>query len=242
MKALYNKDVKNIIGLDTNKITLSESFNIKEVIKMKKYIFSFIIVISLFSLSIVHASNVNLNKVTNQNITIKINSSDANLNLDSNVKVVNESLTETSNQLAVKKNFIKNYNIFIPIELNNIATLRTVDGHNRSENGINVSLYIDYATSSDNNQVKVNKIYGNFSYPDDLYYLTNRIVGCHSGVSSYGYVFNQEIDSDSFDFDLDWDYVDRLFGDLSPRAWIEAISHVYDMVGSHKIVIEFPFS
>lgn len=242
MKALYNKDVKNIIGLDTNKITLSESFNIKEVIKMKKYIFSFIIVISLFSLSIVHASNVNLNKVTNQNITIKINSSDANLNLDSNVKVVNESLTETSNQLAVKKNFIKNYNIFIPIELNNIATLRTVDGHNRSENGINVSLYIDYATSSDNNQVKVNKIYGNFSYPDDLYYLTNRIVGCHSGVSSYGYVFNQEIDSDSFDFDLDWDYVDRLFGDLSPRAWIEAISHVYDMEGSHKIVIEFPFS
>lgn len=242
MKALYNKDVKNIIGLDTNKITLSESFNIKEVIKMKKYIFSFIIVISLFSLSIVHASNVNLNKVTNQNITIKINSSDANLNLDSNVKVVNESLTETSNQLAVKKNFIKNYNIFIPIELNNIATLRTVDGHNRSENGINVSLYIDYATSSDNNQVKVNKIYGNFSYPDDLYYLTNRIVGCHSGVSSYGYVFNQEIDSDSFDFDLDWDYVDRLFGDLSPRAWIEAISHVYDMEGSHKIVIQFPFS
>ena len=242
MKALYNKDVKNIIGLDTNKITLSESFNIKEVIKMKKYIFSFIIVISLFSLSIVHASNVNLNKVTNQNITIKINSSDANLNLDSNVKVVNESLTETSNQLAVKKNFIKNYNIFIPIELNNIAILRTVDGHNRSENGINVSLYIDYATSSDNNQVKVNKIYGNFSYPDDLYYLTNRIVGCHSGVSSYGYVFNQEIDSDSFDFDLDWDYVDRLFGDLSPRAWIEAISHVYDMEGSHKIVIEFPFS
>lgn len=242
MKALYNKDVKNIIGLDTNKITLSESFNIKEVIKMKKYIFSFIIVVSLFSLSIVHASNVNLNKVTNQNITIKINSSDANLNLDSNVKVVNESLTETSNQLAIKKNFIKNYNIFIPIELNNIATLRTVDGHNRSENGINVSLYIDYATSSDNNQVKVNKIYGNFSYPDDLYYLTNRIVGCHSGVSSYGYVFNQEIDSDSFDFDLDWDYVDRLFGDLSPRAWIEAISHVYDMEGSHKIVIEFPFS
>lgn len=242
MKALYNKDVKNIIGLDTNKITLSESFNIKEVFKMKKYIFSFIIVVSLFSLSIVHASNVNLNKVTNQNITIKINSSDANLNLDSNVKVVNESLTETSNQLAVKKNFIKNYNIFIPIELNNIATLRTVDGHNRSENGINVSLYIDYATSSDNNQVKVNKIYGNFSYPDDLYYLTNRIVGCHSGVSSYGYVFNQEIDSDSFDFDLDWDYVDRLFGDLSPRAWIEAISHVYDMEGSHKIVIEFPFS
>ena len=242
MKALYNKDVKNIIGLDTNKITLSESFNIKEVIKMKKYIFSFIIVISLFSLSIVHVSNVILNKVTNQNITIKINSSDANLNLDSNVKVVNESLTETSNQLAVKKNFIKNYNIFIPIELNNIATLRTVDGHNRSENGINVSLYIDYATSSDNNQVKVNKIYGNFSYPDDLYYLTNRIVGCHSGVSSYGYVFNQEIDSDSFDFDLDWDYVDRLFGDLSPRAWIEAISHVYDMEGSHKIVIEFPFS
>lgn len=242
MKALYNKDVKNIIGLDTNKITLSESFNIKEVIKMKKYIFSFIIVVSLFSLSIVHASNVNLNKVTNQNITIKINSSDANLNLDSNVKVVNESLTETSNQLAIKKDFIKNYNIFIPIELNNIATLRTVDGHNRSENGINVSLYIDYATSSDNNQVKVNKIYGNFSYPDDLYYLTNRIVGCHSGVSSYGYVFNQEIDSDSFDFDLDWDYVDRLFGDLSPRAWIEAISHVYDMEGSHKIVIEFPFS
>ena len=242
MKALYNKDVKSIIGLDTNKITLSESFNIKEVIKMKKYIFSFIIVVSLFSLSIVHASNVNLNKVTNQNITIKINSSDANLNLDSNVKVVNESLTETSNQLAVKKNFIKNYNIFIPIELDNIATLRTVDGHNRSENGINVSLYIDYATSSDNNQVKVNRIYGNFSYPDDLYYLTNRIVGCHSGVSSYGYVFNQEIDSDSFDFDLDWDYVDRLFGDLSPRAWIEAISHVYDMEGSHKIVIEFPFS
>jgi hypothetical protein len=242
LKALYNKDVKSIIGLDTNKITLSESFNIKEVIKMKKYIFSFIIVVSLFSLSIVHASNVNLNKVTNQNITIKINSSDANLNLDSNVKVVNESLTETSNQLAVKKNFIKNYNIFIPIELDNIATLRTVDGHNRSENGINVSLYIDYATSSDNNQVKVNRIYGNFSYPDDLYYLTNRIVGCHSGVSSYGYVFNQEIDSDSFDFDLDWDYVDRLFGDLSPRAWIEAISHVYDMEGSHKIVIEFPFS
>lgn len=212
----------------------------KEEIAKKKFISCFIIFLffcfsnNILATEITSNNNLENNIIETSYTTITPDS--VILNGDAQV------LNTTVQELPDENRILKKYEFFIPIKNSSNPSLFNLDGHSKNESGINVSIYVDYSISSDNSKVKINRFYGNWYYQNDLYYLTDRLIGCHSGLNFDGNSFNQKIYSDSFDYYLNWGYVDRLFGPMSPRAWAEATAHVYDMEGSHRIVIEFPFS
>lgn len=157
-------------------------------------------------------------------------------------KVISSTFSQ-NNDDENEKSFTAGYEIFIPLQNNeNEISPMNIDGSSKDEAGVKAELYVDYDISANNEQVRVNRVYGSWK-PGNMYYLTDRVVGCHSGINFYKpRRFEEKVYSNSFNFKLNWGYVDRTWGDASPRAWSEATVKVSGMGGSHRIEIMFPFS
>lgn len=130
------------------------------------------------------------------------------------------------------------YEAFVPIDAN---MSRTTTGGSQDEAGVYAYLNVNYDVNNTNEKVRVNSIDGGWVPSQSYYYLTDRVVGVHSGTFTGKRMENYPT-SDTFYYITGWDYNDRVWGDASPRAWSEAIIHIRDMTSTHTICIEFTFS
>ncbi|NEW65990.1 hypothetical protein H1220_00305 [Carnobacteriaceae bacterium zg-84] len=214
---------------------------------MKKVIsvVTFLIILLFINFGFVSAEEADFN-IQNLDVTV-VNVDDLQLRqvgdkielTSDKVKVLNVTHKQTLSTFA-RKSYTAGYEIEIPLEKNTIGEDRDVDGSSKYIAGVKAELYVDYDVSSNNEKIRVNRIYGSWK-PGDIYYLISRKVGCHSG-SGTGKLFQTDVSTNSFSYSLNWGYNVRLWGPLSPRAWSEAVSRVSGMSGTYLIKIEFPFS
>lgn len=134
------------------------------------------------------------------------------------------------------------YDVFIPIEelSDEISTL-TSTGGSQTEGGVTAKLYVDYDVSSNNEKVRLNKVWGSWSPSSSMYYLSTRSVNAHSGFP-YGNRLTKSPSSNSFSYTTGWGFNDRIWGDSAPRAWSSAKIHITGMTATHTINVEFTYS
>nr|WP_312984203.1 hypothetical protein [Clostridioides sp.] len=134
------------------------------------------------------------------------------------------------------------YDVFIPLEeIKSEISPFTVEGGSKTSGGITAKLYVDYDVSSDNQKVRLNKVYGSWTPTSSLYYTTNRSVTAHTGTSAYGKKITKKPPS-NFSYTTGWGYNVRIWGSSAPRAWSTATAHVNGMSGTHTIKVEFTYS
>ncbi|MBC6316971.1 hypothetical protein [Listeria grandensis] len=136
----------------------------------------------------------------------------------------------------------ENYDVYIPIEsTENIRTARDAFGNMKTAGGVTAKLNVDYNTSANNENVRLNKVYGSWKPSNNMYYLTDRKVGAHSGVG-YGKTINKAPTSNSFSYTTGFGYNKRVWGQAAPRAWNSAKIHVSGMTATYTIKVEFTYS
>lgn len=82
------------------------------------------------------------------------------------------------------------YDIFIPLDdPQNITPLDT-SGGTQNRGGITATLYVNYDINSTNEQVRLNRVYGGWAPSASMYYVTDRVVGAHSGIGTGKKVYN----------------------------------------------------
>ncbi|MBC1373717.1 hypothetical protein HB847_15290 [Listeria booriae] len=134
------------------------------------------------------------------------------------------------------------YDVYIPIETTgNVKLLRDAFGNTKTAGGVTAKLNVDYNTSANNEQVKLNKVYGSWKPSNNMYYLTDRKVGAHSGVA-YGKTINKTPTTNSFNYTTGFGYNKRVWGQAAPRAWSSAKIHVSGMTATYTIKVEFTYS
>ncbi|KNF09411.1 hypothetical protein CLPU_3c01890 [Gottschalkia purinilytica] len=156
---------------------------------------------------------------------------------------------ETKNNMKVNsirsnnESLTVGYDVFVPIEDPNSTGITPFDtaGGSKTSGGVTAKLYVDYDVSGNNEQVRLNRVYGSWTPSSSLYYLTNREVGAHSGFLT-GKSMKKNPTSDTFSYTTGWGFNDRFWGDASPRAWSSAIARVHGMTATHTISVEFTYS
>lgn len=135
------------------------------------------------------------------------------------------------------------YDIFIPIEnLNSIGTTPfTSTGGSQTSGGVTAKLNVNYDVSSNNQQVRLNSVYGSWTPSSSMYYLSDRSVNAHSGLI-WGKKLTKAPTSNSFSYTTGWGFNQRIWGDSAPRAWNSAKIHIVGMTATHTIKVEFTYS
>lgn len=145
------------------------------------------------------------------------------------------------------KSVVEGHEIFIPSEeIGNqkdsnssiVASTYDTDGKTKNAGGVTARLNVAYDMGTE--KIRLNKIYGSWT-PSSGYYLTNRKVNAHTG-QIWGYKIAKTPTTNSFSYNTGFGYNPYAGGgDISPRAWSSAISHVSGMTATYTIQIEFTF-
>lgn len=155
---------------------------------MKKFLKLFTSISLIFSLLLLiqvgeSYANDNLfdaNKVNNSQIKITITNNQTgetnilnSTDIKNNMKVNSIKLNDEDESVKV------GYNVFIPIKNSNSTEITPFDttGGTETTGGVTAELYVDYDVSLNNEQVRLNKVYGSWTPSSNLYYLTDREVG-----------------------------------------------------------------
>ena len=118
------------------------------------------------------------------------------------------------------------------------------EGKDHEVEHVKARLSVTYKLSANKEQIKVTNFNGGWTTPNSLYYLTDRQVGLHTGVAGL-YSLQENISTNSFNYDLNWDYTDRSpSGITQPRAWSDARIQIAGMETSKGtlISIDMPFA
>lgn len=150
-----------------------------------------------------------------------------------------KSMMSLNSMASNDESIVVGYDVFIPIE----SSITTYDssGSQKTEGGVTAKLYVDYDVSSNNEQVRLNKVYGSWTPSSNMYSLSNRTVDAHSG-SGTGKKLSKKPSSNSFSYSTGWGYNNRVWGDASPRAWSSAKISISGMTATHTIKVEFTYS
>ncbi|WP_306978403.1 hypothetical protein [Alkalibacillus salilacus] len=139
----------------------------------------------------------------------------------------------------------KGYDVFIPIpneDENSDSeqiTTQSTSGRTETSGGVTAKLNVDYDVSIDNEQVRLNRVFGSWDSENYLD-IIGREVTAHSG-SLTGNKINRTPLYNRFSYTTGWDYNDRLVGDLAPRAWSTANVSVQGG-GSFTVEVEFTYA
>lgn len=154
-------------------------------------------------------------------------------------KVVKAEVTPSVMTRSVDGSIDAGCDIYIPIDSG--ISLYTDEGGSKSSGGVTAKLNVNYNLSANNEQIKVNRLYGSWVPDSNNYTLSDRVAAVHSGVIS-GKKLEKYPTSNSFSYTTGWGYNDRaLSTDAGPRAWSEATIHVIGMTATHDITVEFTF-
>ncbi len=196
-----------------------------------------LVLIFTFGLLVPNKSYANDTSLNSKQITVSVTNDETGeiTFLDS----ADYTLSKSMSRSLLSDSTVEGYDIFVPLE--SLKTTRDSTGQQQTSGGITAKLYVDYDVSTNNEKVRLNKIYGSWTPSSNLYYLTDRKVNAHSGVV-YGKSFSAIPTANNFSYTTGWDYNIRLLGDASPRAWSSAISHISGMTATYTIKVEFTYS
>lgn len=135
------------------------------------------------------------------------------------------------------------YDVYVPISKIDPALITPLDtdGRTKTEGGVKAKLFVDYDVSSDNERVKLKKVYGGWYPTHNMYYMTSRKVDAHTGALT-GKKLKETPSKDTFSYTTGWGYNDRVWGEAAPRAWSSAVIKISGMTATHTIKVEFTFS
>ncbi|NLJ98912.1 MAG: hypothetical protein GX320_06575 [Tissierellia bacterium] len=217
---------------------------------MKKVLILFISVSLIFSLSLLihadksHASDnlVDVKMLDKGQVKITIINDQTGETKVLNSKDI-ENNVEVNSIRSNEESMTVGYDIFIPVEDLNPKGITPLDttGGSKTSGGITARLYVNYDVSSNNERIRLNRVYGSWTPKSSLYYLTNRVVNAHSG-AIYGKKLTKYPTSNSFSYTTGWGYNYRALGSASPMAWSSAKAHVHGMTLTHTIIVEFSYS
>lgn len=172
-----------------------------------------------------------LDPIETQN-NIKINSVDTKSSIKNNSSKFNDD------------SVVVGYDVFIPIENSNSSGITPMDssGGSKTSGGVTATLNVDYSLRTNNNQqeIRLNKVYGSWTPSANMYYLSNRKVDAHSG-SVWGSSISRIPTSNSFTYNTGFGYNYYATGQASPRAWSSAKVHISGMTATHTINLEFAY-
>ena len=135
------------------------------------------------------------------------------------------------------------YDVYVPISKidPSIITPLDTDGRTKTEGGVKAQLSVNYDVSSDNERVRLNKVYGGWYPTHSMYSVTSRKVNAHSGAMT-GKTLKRTPDKNTFSYTTGWGYNDRVWGEAAPRAWSSAVIRISGMSATHTIKVEFTYS
>lgn len=124
-----------------------------------------------------------------------------------------------------------------------INPLASESGSKEKEN-VEAYVKVTYTLSADKNFIKVSNFSGGWTYDKSIYYLGGREIGVHSGTSWTQKSLHEYISTDTFNYALDWGYVDRApNGYTQARAWSEATIYISGMEDNGIFLsLELPFA
>ncbi|WP_348921881.1 hypothetical protein [Enterococcus rotai] len=125
------------------------------------------------------------------------------------------------------------YEVFAPIEIPENPLARTTSGGNKTSGGVTARISVNY---------DVNSITGSWFPTKNIYNISSRQAGVHSGFVAGAKNMTKYPGSNSFNYRMGWGYNTLLRGGNSPRAWMDCRIKVSGMGGSHKLVLEQSFS
>ena len=137
------------------------------------------------------------------------------------------------------------YDVFVPVNIPTSSgsgmTTADTDGSSKTAGGVTAKLYVNYDVSTNNEKVRLNKVYGSWTPSSSMYSLSNRYVEAHSG-TIYGKTIVKKPTSNSFSYPTGWGYNYRALGQASPRAWSSAKISISGMTSTYTIKVEFTYS
>lgn len=91
------------------------------------------------------------------------------------------------------------YEVFVPIPSLEITTFASSGGE-KTSGGVKATLKVDYVHNAAGDQIKVNKIYGNWKPISTMYSVSNRSVGMHSSFAAGGKKLQKYPTTNSFSY------------------------------------------
>lgn len=148
-----------------------------------------------------------------------------------------------------KNNSVIEYDVLIPIgekELNS-SVINPFDitpfdesGGSKTSNGVKATLNVNYDLRDNDEEIRLNRVWGGWEPTHQMYSLSNRTVDAHSG-SVWGSVLSKTPTSNSFDYNTGFGYNYFGGGDGSPRAWTSAKISITGMIATYTIKMEITF-
>ncbi|GGE71205.1 hypothetical protein [Priestia taiwanensis] len=205
-----------------------------------------LLVFGLFSTSKAHASNdvsgLGLLDINKGQVKVTVTNDETGETTVLHPKIVQDSIKFRSLQSS-NDSLDVGYEVFVPLTNSNSSgiTPATDDGGVKTSGGVTARLNVNYDVSANNEQVRLNRVYGSWTPSSSLYSVTNRKVDAHSG-SIHGKKISKAPTSNTFSYTTGWGYNYRAFGDFIPRAWSSATVKVSGMTATHTIKVEFTYS
>lgn len=129
------------------------------------------------------------------------------------------------------------YEVFVPIPDGNISS-RASGSNSKNSGGVTAKVQLDYSLNSKGDMITVSKLSGSWTPSSNIYSVTSRSVGAHSGLVVGGQKMSKVPTSNTFSYTTGWKANSRLMGGNSPRGWADAVIKVSGMSGSHKLTVE----
>ncbi len=112
---------------------------------------------------------------------------------------------------------------------------RSTEDKGKTEGGVTIRFSVVYTISANKEDIKVSRIYGNWTPSANFYIVTNRTVGIHAGLDGPSPLVRHP-STNSFDYSTGWGYNGFVVGaNGSPFAWADAVILVSGMSGSHTL-------
>ncbi|MGX7203099.1 hypothetical protein BCR22_11775 [Enterococcus plantarum] len=143
---------------------------------------------------------------------------------------------------GITTNQTESYEVYAPIEIPNSPLARTTSGGNKTSGGVTARISVNYDVNSKGDQIRVNSITGSWSPTKNIYNISGRQAGVHSGFVAGAKSMTKYPGGNSFNYRTGWGYNTLLRGGNSPRAWMDCTIKVSGMGGSHKLVLEHTFN
>lgn len=117
------------------------------------------------------------------------------------------------------------------------------EGNYKEKEGVYAYLNVTYTISNDLQYIKTTNFNGRWELPNNLYYLSDRMVGIHQGTFNASNL-QEKITTNSFNYNLNWPYENRHpNGNVQARAWSEATIWIAGMENSGGVAlnIDLPY-
>lgn len=203
-------------------------------LKMSKTVICLFLILFLMSTVCFASDSPAIDRTAQATITIINNETGETEIIRAPVKVGSTSSTRSENG-----SIDEGCEVFIPIDSG--ISLYDEEGGTKTTGGVTATIHANYDLSSNNEQIRVNKIYGNWKPSSNIYTLSDREAGVNSGFG-WGQSLNKYPTSNSFSYTTGWGYNDRATSeDVAPRCWSGATIHVVGMTATHDIYLEVPF-